>query len=446
VVALLAVGCGVAAAPTEAAWPPRAKQWYQRADTSYRRADLDDAQLAADNALRLAPKRVELRTLAARIALAALDCDRAVQLLAGIDTADARGIRGRALWYSYRIEQAADELEKLLADPDVRDPWAVETLKLARRGGGREPFRMGGGLLAATDMPHVNAASMIIPLEVNGEPAFGLVATNVPEAVIDSSAGAQPSWISLRFGERVEVEYVPALAQDLSGVSRQLNVPIKILVGVNLLRHLHATLDYSGHQFVVRTFESPPPPRATTLKLAYVRGGGMVVRGALGSEESAPRATLLIDTSMTFPIALDTEGWKKAGVRASELKPIPDGGGLKQGTVPLLKIGAYELPEVPGVAGSPTAELEKSLGIQLDGVLGAGLFGAFRVTLADGGRTMWLEDMPAGAAGPSAAPPPPADAPAADEPDEGDEAEEGDAEEDAEAPAPPPKAPPKKKR
>ena len=33
--------------------------------------------------------------------------------------------------------------------------------------------------------------------------------------------------------------------------------------------------------------------------------------------------------------------------------------------------------------------------MELDGLVGSGLLATFRVTLADGGRTMWLEDMPA---------------------------------------------------
>jgi hypothetical protein len=375
-----------------------AKSWYDRAEASYRRADLEDAELAVQNALRLLPEREQVRVLAARVALARLEYDRAIQLLRGISSSASRAIRGRALWYANRTEQAADELEQLLSDPQVRDPWATETIKLARHGGGREPFRMSGGLLAASEMPHVAATSLVVPLELNGEPALALIATNVPEAVIDSSSGGEPSWVSLRFGDRIEVDDVPALAQDLSGVSRQLNAPIKMLVGVNLLRHLRPTFDYAGHQFVVRSFEPPPPPRATTVKLGYVRGGGMVMRSAFGVEESAPWAALLVDTSMTFPVALDEGGWKKAGVAVSSLKPLPNTGSLKHGTIPLLRLGAFEVPEVPGIAGAPTAELEKALGIDLDGFVGAGLLAAFRVTLADGGRTMWLEDMPVGAA------------------------------------------------
>jgi hypothetical protein len=39
-------------------------------------------------------------------------------------------------------------------------------------------------------------------------------------------------------------------------------------------------------------------------------------------------------------------------------------------------------------------EREDGLGIELDGLVGSGLFASFRVTLVDGGRTMWLEDLP----------------------------------------------------
>jgi hypothetical protein len=222
--------------------------------------------------------------------------------------------------------------------------------------------------------------------------------------VVDSSAGAQPSWVSLRFGENVEVRDVPALAKDLSGISRQVNAPIKILLGVNLLRHIHPTFDLIGGQFVVRRYEPPPPPVATTLKISYVRGGGMLLRGAFGSEATAAQASLLVDTSIVYPVALDSGGWKKAGVAQSSLRAVPNGGAMRSGTVPLLKLGAFELPSVPALSGDePVKEREEGLGIELDGLVGSGLLANFRVTLADGGRTMWLEDMPREAFAPNPA-------------------------------------------
>lgn len=387
-------GCG-AAGQSEAEWPPTAKRWYDRGDASFRQGDLEDAETASENALRVSPDREEVRLLAARIALAKLEYARVLQVLQGVDSTEARSLRGRAYWYAGDIDKAADELEKLVADPEVRDPWAAEIAKLARRGTGRKPFTMTGGEVGVTDMPRTGTSAMIVPLEINGEPALGMIATGTAEAVIDSAAGGQASWVSLRFGERVEVRDVPALAKDLSGISRQVNAPIKILLGVNLLRHIRPTFDLIGGQFVVRRYEPPPPPSATTVKLSYVRGGGMLMRGFFGAEATAKPATLLVDTSIVYPVALDQDGWKKAGVAASSLRSVPNSGSLKQGSVPMLKLGAYELPNVPGLSGNqPVKEREDGLGIELDGLIGSGLLANFRVTLADGGRTMWLEDMP----------------------------------------------------
>jgi hypothetical protein len=124
----------------------------------------------------------------------------------------------------------------------------------------------------------------------------------------------------------------------------------------------------------------------------------MLLRGMFGAEQSSPVASLLIDTSMSFPLALDDGGWRKAGIDASQLKSVPNVKGLKQGTLPLLRLGAFDVPKIPGVHGAPVAELEQGLGMELDGLVGSGLLAAFRVTIVDGGRTMWLEDMPAEAA------------------------------------------------
>ena len=418
VAAAAAVAAGAFAACTPAVvgpeWPPLAKKWFDRAEASYHEVDFDDAALAIDNALRVEPHREEIRLLAARVALAELDYDRAIRALEGLDSAEARSIRGRALWYSGQVDRAADELEQLVSDPDVRDPWAVEVAKLARRGGGRKPFEMTGGIIAVCEMPLVGGNSFVVPLELDGEPVLGLVATGTAEVVVDSGSGREASWVSLRFGDRIDVRDVPALTKDLTGISRQLNAPIRLLLGVNLLRHLRPTVDFEGSQFIVRAFDPPPPPHATTLHLSYIRGGGMVFRTNLGADDRTA-GSLLVDTAMQFPVALDDNGWRKAGVTLDSLKPVPDGGRLKQGLLPRMVLGAFDVPKVPGVYGAPLEEFEKGLDVDLDGLVGAGLLAAFRVTLADGGRAMWLEDTtmsepkdsapPNGSEGPPDAPP-----------------------------------------
>jgi hypothetical protein len=173
-----------------------------------------------------------------------------------------------------------------------------------------------------------------------------------------------------------------------------MGAPVKALLGVNLLRHLNVTFDYVGGQFIVRSFAPPIPPAATRIPIAYVKGGGMMMRSALSADKAAPAASLLVDSSMSFPLALDQDGWKKAGTEVNKLTVVPQDNKLKQGVVPLLRLGAFDIPQVPAVYGTPIAEVEKGIEVDLDGVLGSGLLAAFRVTLTDGGRAMWLEDIP----------------------------------------------------
>ncbi|MDX2051926.1 MAG: hypothetical protein SFV15_05995 [Polyangiaceae bacterium] len=390
---LLGLACG-SPAPAPSAYPETANKWFTRAQKSFAAGDMEDARDAVENALRVTPEREDARILAAKVALAGLEFDRVLQLLSGIDTSDARSLRGRALWYSLKIDEAADELELLLSDPEVRDPWAKEIAGLARRGQGRTPFEFSGGLLAVTEMPRVGGTSFLVPLELNGEQALAMIATGSGEAVVDASQGANSGFISLRFGERLEVRDVPAVARDLSGISREVNAPVKLLIGMNLLRHLHATVDFVGSQFVVRTFEPPPPPVATSVRLDYLRGGGMLVLAGLGKESTAAPLALLIDTAQSFPVALDAEGWAKTGTAPHAMKQLEGSPTLQHATLPIFKLGAFELPGVPGVKGVPMGDVEKTLGVNVDGVIGSGLLANFRITFADSAKTLWLEPLP----------------------------------------------------
>ena len=403
-VLLALAGCTPARGPGGADRSPLAQKWLDRTKASYGNVDLDDAWDAAKSGMQAAPNDIEIRTWAGRVALAKLDYGETVRLLKGVNTSDARGLRGRAKWYAGDIDQAADELEAMLQDPDVHDGWAKAIASLARRGAGRRPFQLNGGLLAVSEMPRLpNNTAFLVPLEIDGDQGLAMVATGTAEVTLDSASRKEPSWVSLRFGGRVEVKDVPAMVQDLSGVSRQMGVPIKALLGVNLLRHLNVTFDYIGGQFIVRTFAPPIPPSATRVPIAYIKGGGMLMRSSLSTDKSAPPASLLLDSSMSFPLALDQDGWKKAGTEVSRLQPVPQDTKLKQGMVPLLRLGAFDIPQVPGIYGTPIADVEKGVEVDIDGVVGSGLLAYFRVTLTDDGRAMWLEDIPTM---PQSAPPP----------------------------------------
>jgi hypothetical protein len=382
----------------EPEWPEVAKKWYDRAEQSFAALDIGDAELAIQNALELEPERPSVKLLAANIALSQMRYDEAVRLLAAQSSVDARKLRARAYWYSGQLAKAADELDRLLEDPDVKDPWARGVAQLAHSGEGREPFRVTGALLAVVDMPRVPVPTMIVPLELNGEPVLAMVATGTPEVEIDSTQ-QKPSWVSLRFGRRLEVKDVPALSRDLSALSRRVGAPIKLLLGVNLLRRLNVTFDFYASQFVVRAFAPPPPPSSTALEVSYIKGGGMVTRARLGTEPTAPTVAFLVDTGTVFPLAISASGWQKAGVDPKGFESVSGEPNLKQGVLPRLTLGAFDLPRVPAVSGLPLGEIEQGGGIHLDGVLGSALIAEFRVSLVDQGRTLWLEEMPVAAGG-----------------------------------------------
>jgi hypothetical protein len=395
--------CGpalTAAGNDEAEWPPVARKWFDRAEASFSALDVRDAEVSIKNALELEPERDSVRLVAANIALSQMRYDEAITHLKGQTSPAAGGLRARALWYSGQLSGAADELDRLLEDPDTKDPWAEGVAQLARTGEGREPFRMTGALLAVVDMPRVPVPTLIVPLELNGEPVLAMVSTGTPEVVIDS-AQQKPTWVSVRFGRRLEVKDVPALSRDLGGLSRRVGAPIKLLLGVNLLRRMNVTFDFYAGQFVVRSFTPPPPPGATAVDVSYIKGGGMTIQSKLGSGSAAVAAAFLLDTGIVFPLAMTDSGWKKTGLDPKTFTPVQGEANVKQAQVPLITLGAFDIPKVPAVYGLPLENLEQGGGIHLDGVIGSALMAEFRVSLVDQGRTIWLEEMPVPVEGPA---------------------------------------------
>jgi len=385
----MSLACG-ALGPTVPTRPPLAQKWLDRAELSYKVGDFDDAKTSVEETLRIAPHDDEARLLGARLAIARLDYDRVLKLTEGMTSADAHALRGRAHWYAGSLDSAADELEALLADPQVKDPWARDVARLARRGGTRKPFTMEGGVVALVDMPPAGAA-LVVPCEMEGEQVLTLVATGSPEVVIDSASRTEPSWVSFRFADRIEVSDVPALTQDLSAISRILGAPIKALLGVNLLRHIHATFDRRGGQFVVRLADPPSPPEASRMPLFYARGGAMMMRMQVTPKDD-PTSLFYVDSSQPWSIVMQDALWKKAGVDVSQLVPSTVLPNSRAGRVPSIRLAGMSFPSVPALAvGSVADEAPPALDVDLAGIVGAGLLEAFRVTFADDGRFVWLE-------------------------------------------------------
>jgi len=391
------IACGPSLGSGGGARSGPAAQWLDRAKVSYRAADFDDAHESVGRALAVAPNDVEARILGARIALVRLDYAETLRLTEGLDASDAHAARGRAYWFSGDVEHAADELEALLADPAVKDPWARDVAALARRGVGRHPFEMSGGLVGAVDMPKMLdrvplGAADVVPCELDGERILALVATGSSEVLLDSNSRREPAWGGLRL-DRLEVKDVPALVQDLTPIARQIGVPIKALLGAQLLRHAHATFDRRGDQFIARRQDATPPPDASRVPLYYLRGGGMVLRATVTARDQDPIA-LFVDSSRPFPLLLQDPAWKLAGVDLNSLASLPDSPNVKHGTVPVFRIGGFDLARMPAIEGLDMGELVTGLDVNLGGVVGADLLAFFRVTFADDGRFIWIEPDP----------------------------------------------------
>lgn len=391
--AVLGAACGP---PSDAGMPkrsPLAEKWLARAKASYKSGDFEDAKTSSAEALHVDSRDEAIRVIGARVALAKLDFGEAIRLTDGLTSTEAATLRGRAHWYAGDLEQAADDLEAELADPAVKDPWARDVAKLARSGNGRHPFAMDGGIVAAVDLPAAGSA-LIVPCELDGERVLGMVATGSSEVVIDAGSRREPQWVSLRFGDRVEVHDVPALPQDLSPLSRQVGGSIKVLLGVNFLRHAHVTFDRRGSQFVVRTSEPSAPPDASRVPLYYVKGGGLLMKVTVSPREDGS-GLLYVDSSQAFSIALGDGMWKKAGVDPKTLVASQSVPNAKQGSLSTFRMGGFDFPGVPalsmGALGDHTLPFDE---VDLGGVLGAAMLELFRVTFAEDGRFAWFEPDP----------------------------------------------------
>ena len=282
------VGCGPAVTNSSPAWPDSAKKWFDRANTSYRTADIDDAEVSVGNALRVLPDEPEVRVLAARIALARLNYDRAIAapVRGGLD---GRELDSRPCLLVLRADRTSRRRAREVGRRSGGARSVGDRGRQARASGhGSQAVPMSGGMVAVTEMPQVASTSLVVPVEVNGEPALG------PDRHGHRRSRTRHGWrrrraavdqLALRRAHR-RARTCRRCPRISRGFRKQLNAPIKMLIGVNLLRHLHPTFDFAGSQFVVRTFEPPPPPQATTVRVSYVRGGGMMLRGAFGADHT----------------------------------------------------------------------------------------------------------------------------------------------------------------
>jgi hypothetical protein len=174
--------------------------------------------------------------------------------------------------------------------------------------------------------------------------------------------------------------------------------------------------------------------------LFYVRGGGMMMRGAVSNKDDG-NALLFVDSSAFYPLALDDAMLKRSGADLANFRNEPGApAAWKLGMLPYFKLGTLDLPMVPAMQGAPLAEYKSNFDVDLAGVVGAGLLSAFRVTFGDDGRWLWLEVDPSLMGGPQGTEPRQGPEPL---PPPGGAAGAGAPSGPPVGPAPPPSGPPK---
>ncbi|GAC1352649.1 MAG: hypothetical protein NVS3B20_12290 [Polyangiales bacterium] len=394
----LFAGCPDPDTPANRGSGPRSEvttKWLNRAKKEYESSDLTEATDSVARALNGSPNDFEVRTLAAKIALSRLDFPGAIKALERVDGLEASSLRARAYWYSDDLPHAAEELSRALDDPDFKDPWAKPVRELAgTQGSGRKPFNLrdNAARLVEVHMPRDLGYALMVPCEIDGQPTMALAVTGVPEVILDSKARTSPGWVSVKFasGDRsMEFRDVPALVQDLSKYNAAQTTPIGAILGMNMLRRLHLTFDRRADQFILRREEPAPPPSVAKIPVSYVKAGAMVVRSTMRKEFELATG-LFVDTGQPFTLALTNGIWKQLGVDVASLATY---GGLAHGKLTDVHVGPLDVGPVDSFAGM--GELEEKLkqfdGVEVKGEMGIGFLTAMRVTLADGGRTMWLE-------------------------------------------------------
>ena len=190
---------------------------------------------------------------------------------------------------------------------------------------------------------------------------------------------------------------VPALAQDLSGISKELGAPIKALLGVNLLRHLNATFDFAGHQFVVRSFVAPAPARGDARSTSTTCAAAAWSCAARSAARRARAPRSWSTPRRPFPVALDDDGLEEGGRRRrhAQAHPRRPRAEAPRGHRPPPAPRRLRPPAAcTALYGVPLADLEKATAVDLDGLVGAGLLYRYRCTFADDGRVLWIEDDP----------------------------------------------------
>jgi hypothetical protein len=380
-------------APTTATAPAaRApdQRWHERAISSYLQGDLAYAQTAAASALQLDPGDVRAREVAARTALARLDPERALTVLADAREPLLVRLRARAHLARGDVRAADADLASVSGQPP-EDAWALAAESaLHATASAPVAYALSGAAEAtlAFDAREPGALATI-PIDVDGRRVNALISTAAGLTLVDDAISQRGMRIGrLALGGLV-VEGVPALARDLADVSGAAGREIGAVIGADLLLRLHATLDGPGRAATFRAQAvTPAADGLVRLDLHAFEGTLLAVPVGLGA---APEAFFALDTSAALPVALTPRAARAEGVGARAL-PTPPGApeGVSLVALPALHFRGAVIEDVPALVGVVPDSLARVAGTRIDGLLGLHFFDQVVVTFLPEERTLVL--------------------------------------------------------
>ncbi len=376
--------------------PPSDRRWRDRAVAAYLEGDLARAATAADSALQLDPGDTRALEVAARVALARLDPERALSLLGAAQAPLLVRLRARAHLGRGDLAAAQADLDSVAGAPP-EDGWAAAVAPALRAAAGRVGYAISGDAEATIPFDaRAPDALATIALEIDGRRVHALVSTAAGLTVVDDALARGGTLLGRVALGGLVVEGVPALARDLADVSAAAGTEIAAVVGADLLLRLHATLDGPGRAVTFRARPAPPPAAgAQRLDLYAFEGSLLAVRGAI---DAAPATFFALDSSAALPVALTARAIHAEGVTS---RPLPTPPGTPEGitlyALAALRLGDTVVEGVPAVVGVVPDALARVAGTRIDGMLGLHVLGQLVVTFDPIERAVLLA-QPASAA------------------------------------------------
>jgi len=360
-------------------------EWITKGEAAYRAGNVDRASGAFERALRLAPDDERAKVGMALVEMARTDFPAAAHRTEGLG-GDGAAIHLQAAWLAGDLAKARAAAKAL---PSVRGLNALIAALAAEES--RHPYARGDGAPIGS-MPLASDAPLpVVEVRIDGRPARLLVDTGAIETILDRSfAGAgDTKWISeLALGSFV-LKDVPAFVRDLSPLARSLQTELDGIVGVEVLRRTHATLDYVEGWLVVHADPAAPERGATDVPFHVFRGRYLSMPVAIEGHEPAP---FLVASGGTFAVALSDDALRASGRDPASLRREADG--LARYAISRLTIGTLTVSEIPAVHGVFPRSASDDAGVDFAGVVSQQLLAGFKVTIDAGRRVLEWSSPP----------------------------------------------------